>query len=162
MAKNTPPTESTDAANQSAPHTEPLNATEAPVTPQAHAGRIPHTREASRSRWVLTSLAAAGLLCLGLLGGMLIGQNFMAPGSHNDAGPGKGFIHQGEPGQQQIPERRKEHLKNEVRNDVKERLQERRDQRQHAPGTPQEQPSDPGQTPPDNGAPNDGTQPDNG
>lgn len=76
----------------------------------------------SRGRWIFTSIAAAGLLIIGLLGGMLIGQQMDYPGLHNVGSPARALIQQHHQSQVQGAQQR-----------LKERLKDRRD-RQSVPG----------------------------
>jgi hypothetical protein len=88
---------------------------------------------------VLTSIAAVGLLGLGLLGGILIGQN-TAPTGADASGPM--ITQQGNPGQfEGIPDGMKDRMKDRMSDRMKDRMkdnwQERRDQ-QSFPGAPQQ------------------------
>lgn len=84
----------------------------------------PSTGFSPRSRWVLSSLAGIGLLCLGLLGGMLIGQQMTPPGMHNGNMPNGVYVYEGSNGpNSHVPDELKERIKDHV----KEQLQERRD-----------------------------------
>ncbi|HMM82095.1 MAG TPA: hypothetical protein PJ998_02875 [Terrimesophilobacter sp.] len=88
-----------------------------------------------KTRWVLTSIAGVGLVGLGLLGGILIGQQ---TGHFGDRAPEARIImeHQQSGQNQRIPERMKEK--------VKERIQDHR-QGQQTPG--QKAPGQPAPTP---------------
>ncbi len=111
MATTPTPTEDTTPHEQSSeapkPHTVPVAASPSVST---------------SGKWVLTSIAAVGLLGLGLLGGMQIGQQMVPVGAHAS---GPVIIHQGGQGQvERIPDGMKERMQDRM----KERMQERRDQ----------------------------------
>ncbi|MBN9149968.1 MAG: hypothetical protein J0H56_00940 [Micrococcales bacterium] len=126
---NTPTADTTPAdgpaSTAAATAAEPQSAASAP-------------RPSGKARWVLTSIAGVGLVGLGLLGGILIGQQTGHPG---DRGPEARIIveHQQSGQNQRIPERVKER--------VKERMQDHRNGQpspgQQGPGqqNPGEQPA---------------------
>lgn len=88
------------------------------------------------SRWVLTSLAGVGLLGLGLLGGILIGQQ-VGPSTAQDRGPAAHITVEHPRADQR--EQRREH--------ARERLQDLRDKRELAPGPQQPAPQQPDPAP---------------
>lgn len=101
----------------------------------------------TRSRWIISTIAGVGLLGLGLLGGMLIGEHMTPPGPHHGVGPAGVFEHDGKFGQGQLLP---DEVKERMREQIKDRLQERRE-RQSDPS--QISPS-PSFTPPSDGTPN--------
>lgn len=151
------------ANNPSSAETTPtVDATETDATPHAVAVAPVRATKSPRARWVLSSIAAAGLLCLGLLGGMLIGQHMVPPGIHVDGKPGNAAIHNGGPGQQHtLTSQEEKRVKDEVNQQVKQRLQELRDRKQQG-SKPGGLPPAPGQTPPKGGTPGPSTPPSNG
>ncbi len=81
------------------------------------------TRTSNKARWALTAIAGAGLVGLGLLGGILIGQQVGLSTAH-DLGQAAHLTMEN----QQSGQREK------LREHVRERLQEMRDGRQQSPG----------------------------
>ncbi len=66
----------------------------------------------TRARWAIASVAGVGLLSLGLLGGMLIGQQMAPCALHNGAGPARVSAEQNSDGHHaQIPDQVRDHLK---------------------------------------------------
>lgn len=95
------------------------------------------------SRWVLPAIAGVGLLSLGLLGGILIGQNVGNPAGHGRGPDARILIEHQQPGQgERLPERLQERFR--------ERLQGIREGQK--PGTGQQKPE---QTSPSTPAPGD-------
>ncbi|MEO7348360.1 MAG: hypothetical protein ABIW32_00630 [Terrimesophilobacter sp.] len=118
--------------------------TTASPEPQAEASQQSHPAPANstRTRWVLPSLAGAGLLILGLLGGMLIGQQMSSLGAPNGPMPRGIFMFEsGADQNSQIPEE----IKQRIKEYIHEQMQERRDYR-NAPGqiAPSPTPTTPG------------------
>lgn len=115
--------------------TSEASATLAPAEPRPVASTQGTTR---KSRWVLPAIAGAGLLSLGLLGGILIGQNVDNPGGH-DRGPDARILieHQQSGQREQLNDGMRERLHERVR----ERLQDIRDGQK--PGTGQQTPDQP-------------------
>ncbi len=126
--------------------TSEASATLAPADPRPVASTQGATR---KSRWVLPAIAGVGLLSLGLLGGILIGQNVDNPAGH-DRGPDARILieHQQSGQREQLSDGMRERLQERVR----ERLQDIRDGQK--PGTGQQTPGQPAPSTPapsDNG-----------
>ena len=73
---------------------------------------VPAAKSSTKTRWVLTSIAGAGLLGIGLLGGILIGQHAGGFSAH-DRGPTQISIEHQQSGKQDM-----------LRERVRERLQD--------------------------------------
>lgn len=139
---NTPRSKETEIDEGAATTTAP-----APVTAELHN----RATVSARSRWIISTIAGVGLVGLGLLGGMLIGEHMTPPGPHYAVGSTGAFEHDGKMGQGQIlPDEVKEHM----REQIKDRLQERRERR----GDPNQISPTPSSTPPSDGIP-DGSPP---
>lgn len=117
MANKPAPTENDADVNETVPFSVSAS------TPYTNQPVVTHAGPPStRGRWALTSIAAAGLLIIGLLGGMLIGQQMDRPGMHNEGSPARALIQKQHQSQIQGAQQR-----------LKERLKERHD-RQLLPG----------------------------
>ena len=105
---------------------EPTMATTpVPVEPQAQPVNTASTSLPRKVRWTLLSLAGAGLLSIGLLGGMLIGQQMGPLGMHNDTRSAQRFLHQDEfDHRQRVPDSLKERMKEQMKERMKEYVHE--------------------------------------
>lgn len=131
----------------------------APAETTSPPGLPPRTPVSTRSRWLLSSIAGVGVLSLGLLGGILIGQQMVPPGMHNGNNPSIVFMGQGGTGHNpQLPDT----LRDRMKDHIQEQWQQRRDQRRNlgeispSPTAP----DSPGS--PDSGLPHDGQSENNG
>lgn len=124
MAK-TPDTDNT-AHHDSPTHSGGPENSGGPATPLATA---PNRAASSPTRWVLSSLAAVGLLGLGLLGGMQIGQHMVRTGP--DASRPLIIQEDGPSHYERLPDGMRERMMERW----KDRVQERRDDHP-APSSP--------------------------
>lgn len=105
------------------------------AAPTPHTPATPATT--TRTRWVLSSIAGAGILCLGLLGGVLIGQQMAPAGKHNGGGSASASAHQSGPGQQlQLPDGVRDHIKEHMKDRRQDLRDGRTDQRGGQQGAP--------------------------
>jgi|GEM_PF-5081195 len=115
------------------PASETTPETAAPAVAAEQHTVVAGAKPSTASKWILTSIAGVGLLALGLLGGVLIGQHSGHP-SAQDRGPGAHITieHQQSNPREQLKER------------IRERIQDVREGRQ-GPGQNTPAPSDSGE-----------------